>query len=324
MPVPVTLIPGDTTGPEICAAILPLFEAAGADIEWHEVPAPDGRITDDLIASIRADGHALMAWHKGRREQGVQAPIVELRSRLGVYANLRPLVNLAGIDSVYEDVDIIVVRETSEDVYAAKEHESIPGVFESLKVTTRDGCERIARYAFEVARQNDRKKVTVAHKSNIMKQSDGMFLRTALAVAADYPGIEVEDCIVDALCMKLVLHPDRYDVLLCGNLFGDIVGDLCTGLVGGPVNAPSINRAPDAVVFTVGHGDPEELTGTGNGNPVPLLLSSLYLLERIGQLDARTRLGDAMERAVTNGIRPIGLGGSATCADYVAAVRARL
>lgn len=321
----VTFIDGDTTGPEICEAIHPLFSAAGAEVTWERWSLDDNfEASEDLLASIREHGAALMAYTWGRRHEGKPAPIISLRRKLGCYANLRPLVHLPGIDSVYKDVDIIVVRELTEDIYAAMEHESIPNVFESFKVTTRSSCERIARYAFEVARINGRKKVTIAHKSNIMKLSDGMFLRTAQKVALEYPEIEAEECIVDALCMKLVLHPERYDVVLCGNLFGDIVGDLCTGLVGGPVNAPSINRAPDCVVFTPGHGDPPELVGTGTANPMPLLLSSLYLLEHLGENGARQRLGTAMEQAVADGVLPHDLGGAASCSEYVDAVARRL
>ncbi|MCA9570757.1 MAG: NAD-dependent isocitrate dehydrogenase, partial [Myxococcales bacterium] len=238
----ITLVPGDD--PELFAAIVPLLEAAGAELSF-DAPSPEAT-WETLIASARRTGVVLVGEAASRDAE--TRPIVRLRKALGVTHNLRPVKNLAGLPSRAEGVDLVIVRETTEDVYAHLEHESIPGTFESLKVTTKAACERIAHTAYDLARAQGRKKVSIVHKANIMKLSDGMFLRTAKAVSEGYPDLETEDVIVDALCMKLVLNPERFDVLVCGNLFGDIVADLCAGLVGGACNAPSINVAPDCTI----------------------------------------------------------------------------
>jgi isocitrate dehydrogenase (NAD+) len=328
MAIPVTLVRGDTfqyegtteQDADVTPRLQELFDAAGASVELVPVDSRDGRVTSELISAIRDTGVALMGFQWGRREQGDVPPIVQLRRELGVYANLRPIRSLPGVPSVFDDVDLIVVRETTEDVYAMLEHQSLPGVFESLKVTTRATCERIARFAFETARARGRKKVTTVHKSNIMKKSDGMFLRVSQEIAADYPDIEHDEVIVDALCMKLVLTPQRYDVLLCGNLYGDIVGDLAAGLTGGAVNTPSINLAPGATVFTIGQRGRYER----GSDALPMVLASLYLLEHLGQHGPRKKLGDAAERAVLDGIKPEMIGGTADGRTYFDAVIARL
>lgn len=319
----IALLPGDGTGPEICDAILPLFAKAGADLSFERLDI--GACANDVcVEQIKRRGVALMAHHRGQRDGKALPPIVDLRQKLGVYANLRPFRSLRGVPAVFDDVDVLVVRETTEDIYAHLEHESMPGVFEGLKVTTQAACERIARTAFETARRLGRKKVTIVHKSNIMKLSDGLFLRTAKAVGEQFPDIITDEVIVDALCMKLVLDPRKFDVLVAGNLFGDLVADLCAGLVGGTVNDPSINLGPNVAVFTTGHGDDPSLVGTGNANPLPLLLASLHLLEHVGEGGARKRLGAALEAAVNGGAKPVGLGGPASCAQFVAAVAERL
>ena len=221
--------------------------------------------------------------------------IVRLRKALDCFANLRPIQTVPGLPSRLLDVDILVVRESTEDIYAQLEHESIPGVFESLKVTTRAACERIARFAFETALAKNRKKVTIVHKANIMKKSDGMFLTVARTVAEDYPSIEVDDCIVDALCMKLVLHPEWFDVLLCGNLFGDIVSDLGAGLVGGRRNCPSVNIGPNTAVFTTGQVSSDALD-------ISLLRSTILMLAHIGEQNAASRLQQALQVALKEGL----------------------
>jgi isocitrate dehydrogenase (NAD+) len=299
----VTLVPGDTTGPEIFARIKPLLADMGVDISWDE--PVNGATLTGLLASARRSKCVLMGFERGRRDSGELPPVVVLRKELGVFANLRPIRSLPGIPSRFSGVDLLVVRETTEDIYAHLEHESIPGVFESLKVTTAAACERIARYAFESARKYDRKRITIVHKANIMKLSDGMFLRVATRVSEEYPDIQTDECIVDALCMKLILDPTRFDVLLAGNLFGDIVSDLCTGLVGGIGNAPSINVTNDGgALFTVGHGDPVELAGTGHGNPLTLLLPTVHMLRWLGEIDAAATLQLAISTVLINGTSP--------------------
>lgn len=315
MSVEVTLCPGDD--PQIFAPIRPLLEKAGADLVF-DAPGPNATL-EGLLASARRTGVVLM----GPETTGTaeQRPIVRLRKALGVTHNLRPARTIAGLPTRTEGVDLLVVRETTEDIYAHLEHESIPGTFESLKVTTRDACERIARTAFELARKQGRKKVTIVHKANIMKLSDGMFLRTAREIAADYEDIGHEDVIVDALCMKLVLNPERFDVLVCGNLFGDIVADLCSGLTGGVSNAPSINVAPECTLFASGHKLSAE---EAKANPVPLLVPVLHLLEHVGQVEASDRLRAALEGALTAGSVPAALGGELSGSAFLEAVSGQL
>ncbi|MEZ4317482.1 MAG: isocitrate/isopropylmalate family dehydrogenase [Myxococcota bacterium] len=299
----VTLVPGDCPG--LFQHVRPVIAATGAELVFDEPGA--NPTLEGLLASARRTGTVLMGYEHGRRDQGELAPVVRLREQLGVFCNLRPIRNIAGIPSMAEGVDLLIVRETTEDIYAHLEHESIPGVFESLKVTTRAACERIAHHAFQVARQYGRKRVTVVHKANIMKLSDGMFLRTALKVAESYPDLEVDEVIVDALCMKLILNPERFDVLLTGNLFGDIVSDLCTGLVGGTSNAPSINTAPDCTLFTAGHRVKAE---EAEANPLTLLVPLERLLLHLGEDAAAARLHGALERTLTSGVKPSAIGGS--------------
>jgi len=272
----ITLVPGDH--PDLAVGLKTLVHRAGIDVTWEE---PAG----DVIASIRRTGVALVGFQRGDRDQGKLPPAVALRRDLGIFAQERPIRDLSGIASRFTDVDILVVRETTEDVYTSLEHESIPGVFESLKVTTRAACERIARYAFETARTRGRKKVTIVHKSNIMKLSDGMFLRVGREVAADYPDITCDEFIVDALCMRIVLDPSRFDVLLCGNLFGDIVSDMCAGLVGGAEMAPALNVGTGVVVATAGQQ---------SATPLTLAIPLLYLLRHLGDEDSAARLWGAV------------------------------
>jgi isocitrate dehydrogenase (NAD+) len=317
---PITLVLSDAGDAAVVERMNSLLSAAGAEVDLQRFDADDGQVTPALVDAIRRTGVGLMGFQWGRRNEGKAPPIVQLRRDLGIQSNVRPIRSLPGVDCVFDDVDLLIVREVTEDVYAQLEHESLPGVFESLKVTTRTACERIARVAFELARAKRRKKVTTVHKSNIMKHSDGLFLRVSQEVAKEYPDIEHDEVIVDALCMKLVLTPQKFDVLLCGNLFGDIVGDLAAGLTGGAVNTPSINLGADVAVFTVGQRGPR----LGGSDALPMLLSSLYMLEHIGQRDARRRLGRAAEAAVLEGVRPQAIGGPADTNQYFDAVIERL
>ncbi len=321
----ITVVPGDDTGPEITQAVRGVLDGLGLDLQWDVQDASDNGSHASLIESAKRTKTVLMAFQRGRRDEGVLPPIVTLRKALDVFANVRPLHNLPGVPSRHENVDLVVVRETAEGVYANLEHESIPGVFESFKVTTQAHCERIARFAFEYARRNGRKRVTVVHKANIMKKSDGMFLRTGLAMAEQFPDIAVDECIVDALCMKLVVDPSRFDVLLCGNLFGDIVADIAAGLAGGPANCPSINYAPGGIgLFASPHGDGPDAVGTGRANPMSLLLPAVSMLRHLNEDAAADRLMSAITATISEGVLPIALGGEASCDAFAGAVAGRI
>lgn len=321
----VTLIPGSSTeDTPITAAVVRVLAATGVDIAWERACLDHGELCEPLLASVRKTGQALMPYVPVNRDTGQVPPIVQLRRVLGVYGNIRPVEAVPGLHTRHPNVDIIIVRETTEDIYANLEHESIEGVYESLKVTTEAACERIARYAFELARRRGRKKVTIVHKANIMKKSDGLFLRTGKRVAEEYPGIEAEEVIVDALCMKLVLYPERFDVLVCANLFGDLVADLCAGLVGGTTNSPSVNVADGVKIFTVGHGDPVDVARTERANPVSLFFSSVLMLREFGENPAADRLMKATSDTLEAGVTPIALGGAATTTMFADAVVERL
>ncbi len=315
----VTAVPGDC--PTTFHRVRQTVDAVGADIHW-DLPET-GATHADMLTSARRTGLALVG--HSAPQGGELPPAVVLRDQLGVFAQHRPIRPLPGLGARHEDADLLVVRETTEDVYAHLEHESIPGVFESLKVTTRGACERIARHAFEVARSTGRQRVTVVHKANIMKLSDGLFLSTAREVAKEFPDIEVDDCIVDALCMKVVIRPSQFDVLLCGNLFGDIVSDLAAGLVGGNSNSPSINFAEDGtILFTAGHGVATGDIGTERANPLPVLLPAIHLLRHLHQDGEADRLLNATAATLEHGVKPIATGGSATLDAFCAAVELRL
>ena len=321
MPHDVTLVPGDDAG--IATHILSIVEALDVDIRWDK--PTDAASHESLLSSVRHNGCALMGWQRGARDHGELPPAVILRQDLNLFAQLRPIQAFSGMPCRHPNVDLLLVREVTEDVYAHLEHESIPGVFESLKVTTRQACARIARYAMELASLQGRKRVTVVHKANIMKLSDGMFLNTCLEVGKEYPHLTVDDVIVDALCMKLVLNPSAFDVLLCGNLFGDIVGDLCSGLVGGPSNAPSINVGADGtVLITAGHGSPPNLSNSEQSNPLPLLIPTIHLLRHLDEQEAADRLRSALEQTLTRGIVPIAEGGSADAKVFCDAITSQL
>jgi isocitrate dehydrogenase (NAD+) len=321
----VTIIPGSSKNDTpLTAAIVRVLAATGVDIAWERACLENGELNEALLSSIRKTGRALLPYIPVDRDSGAVPPIVQLRRELKVYGNLRPVETVPGLHCRHTDVDIIIVRETTEDIYANLEHESIEGVYESFKVTTEAACERIAREAFELAKRRNRKKVTIVHKANIMKKSDGLFLRTGRRVAADYPEIEVEDVIVDALCMKLVLYPDRFDVLVCANLFGDIVADLCAGLVGGNPNCPSINIGEEATVYTMGHGAPAAIAETDRANPMNLLFAAVLLLRDLDENDAADKLMKATSDTLEAGILPIALEGKATASTFADAVIERL
>jgi isocitrate dehydrogenase (NAD+) len=328
----ITLIPGDGIGPEIMRAASRIIDAAGADIEWEVHDAgmkvfaeQNTAVPDSLLESIRRNKIALKGPLTTFVGKGFASANVMLRKELDLYANLRPVRNLGGIPSRYENVDIVIVRENTEDLYSGIEHVVVPGVTVSIKVITSLASERIARFAFEYARKRNRKKVTAVHKANIMKLTDGLFLESARKVAALYPDIEFEDQIVDALCMKLVMDPLRFDVLLLSNLYGDIVSDLAAGLVGGLGVVPGANYGDDVAVFEAVHGSAPDIAGKGIANPLAVLFSGIMMLRRLGRDDIADRIKDAAFAVLRDGkVRTPDLGGRATTEQFADAIIAEL
>ncbi len=319
----VTLIPGDWVGPETTGVVQRLIVQVGVDIDWQTFHLPDGLVSEELLASARSTRHVLMNRLAAPRKAGSLPASILIRKELGLWAQIRHVQNLPGLPARFDGVDVMVVRETSEDVYSGFEHETAPDVFESVKVTTEQACERIARFAFEKAREHGRERVTIVHKSNIMKKSDGLFLRTGQRVARDYPDIASDEVIVDALCMRLVRWPTSFDTLLCGNLFGDIVADLVAGLAGGISVGGSDNFGDSIRLFENPHGKAPDLVGTGRGNPVSNLLMGIALLHSLGEAEAADRLRAALDQALPS-LRTVDCGGQDGCGEVERAVRAAL
>ena len=328
----VTLIPGDGIGPEITDAAARVIDAAGAQIEWeiHEAgmkvfAKQNTAVPDSLLDSIRRNKIALKGPLTTFVGKGFASANVTLRKELDLYSNLRPVRNLEGIPSRYENVDIVIVRENTEDLYSGIEHVVVPGVTVSIKVITSLASERIAHFAFDYARRRHRKKVTAVHKANIMKLTDGLFLESARKVAAEYPDIEFEDQIVDALCMKLVMDPLRFDVLLLSNLYGDIVSDLAAGLVGGLGVVPGANYGDEYAVFEAVHGSAPDIAGKGIANPLAVLFSGIMMLRRMGRDDIADRIKDAAFSVLKQGrVRTPDLGGHATTEQFADAIIAEM
>ena len=320
-PRPATLIPGDGVGPEVIAAAVQVIEAAGGRIAWDVQTAGKAAfdesgtpIPDSLIRSIRRTRVGL----KGPLETqvgrvGYRSVNVALRKTFDLYANVRPIRTLRGVRSVFSGVDLIVVRENTEDVYAGIEHQIAPGVVESVKVITARASRRIARYAFELARREGRRRVTSIHKANIMKLSDGLFLACARQVAKHHRRVHYDELIVDNACMQLVLRPQEFDVLLLENLYGDIVSDLCAGLVGGLGLVPGANIGDRCAIFEAVHGTAPDIAGKGLANPLAAIFSGIMLLRHIGQAGPANRLERAAHRLLAEGrTRTHDLGGKAT------------
>ena len=307
----VTLIPGDGIGPEVIEAATEVIAAAGVDITWDRqiagaaaVETCGTPIPDELIRSIRRNRVALkgpLTTRVGRT--GFRSVNVALRKTFDLYANLRPIRNLPGIKSAFEGVNLVVVRENTEDLYSGIEHQIAPGVVESVKVITAKASRRIAQFAFEYAVQHRRRKVTAIHKANIMKLSDGLFLSCAQQIAKRYPKIEYQEMIVDNACMQLVLRPGQFDVLLLENLYGDIVSDLCAGLVGGLGVVPGANLGSRYAIFEAVHGTAPDIAGKNVANPTAAILSTVLLLRHLGENTAATRIQAAVEATVGRGRR---------------------
>jgi isocitrate dehydrogenase (NAD+) len=329
----VTLIPGDGIGPELAEATRRVLDAAGVEFKWEIVEAGEAVIAKEgtplpqsVLDSIVRNKIAIKGPITTPVGIGFRSVNVALRQTLGLYANLRPVRSIPGLKTRYDNVDLVIVRENTEDLYAGIEHMVGPDAAESIKIITRAASERIARYAFEYAVANGRHKVTAVHKANIMKFSDGLFLESCRTIAAQYEGkIAFEDRIVDNMCMQLVQKPELYDVLVLPNLYGDIVSDLCAGLVGGLGVAPGANIGPDAAVFEAVHGSAPKYAGLNKANPTALMLSGVLLLRHIGEQAAAQRVEDAIRAVIAEG-RSVtyDLGGSAGTSDFADAIVARL
>jgi len=325
---PVTLIPGDGIGPEVADAARQVLDASGVKIEWHVHQAGADVINrfgtplpQETLDSIRRDKIALKGPIGTPIGTGFRSVNVELRHKLDLYANFRPARSVIGVESRYEDVDLIVIRENTEGLYSGLEHIVVPGVVESLRIITEKGSSRIIDAAFRVAKKFNRKKVTVVHKANILKLSDGLFLEVAREISRKYPEIEYEESIVDATAMRLVLDPSQFDVLVMENLFGDIISDLTSGLIGGLGVAPSGNIGEGYSVFEAVHGSAPDIAGKGIANPTALILSGALMLQHIGENDAAERIRRAVNSVIGEGKTVTrDLGGNATTAEYVQAL----
>jgi isocitrate dehydrogenase (NAD+) len=331
-PARVTLIPGDGIGPEVTAAAVELIERAGARITWDRQVAgkealrkgPDP-IPEALLASIKRTRVALKGPLETSIGRGYRSLNVTLRKYFDLYANLRPVRSLPGIPTSFKNVDLIVVRENTEDLYSGIEHQVAPGVVESVKVITARASRRIAQFAFELAVREKRKVITAIHKANIMKLSDGLFLACARQVASKYPKITYRELIVDNACMQLVLRPQEFDVLLLENLYGDIVSDLCAGLVGGLGLVPGANYGTRVAIFEAVHGTAPDIAGKNLANPLAILFSGIMMLEHLGETRPAARLERAVSRFLEEGkVRTRDLGGRATTSAVVERIAALL
>ena len=329
----VTLIPGDGIGPELADATVHVLEATGLGFEWDLQSAGEATIAsegtplpDRVIDSIRRNGVAIKGPITTPVGSGFRSVNVGLRQALELYANVRPARTMKGVETRYEAVDLIIVRENTEDLYAGIEHRVGPDAAESIKIITRAASQRIARYAFEYALNNGRRKVTAVHKANIMKLSDGLFLESCQQVAADYEGrVAFEDRIVDNMCMQLVQKPELYDVLVLPNLYGDIVSDLAAGLVGGLGVAPGANIGDRAAVFEPVHGSAPKYAGQNKANPTALILSGALMLRHLGETEAAGRVESAVRDVIAEGTTvTYDLGGSTGTREFGAAVAQRL
>ena len=319
----VTLIPGDGIGPEVTDAMVKVVEASGAKINWEKVQAGEAviekyntAIPDYVIDSIKKNKVAIKGPITTPVGKGFKSVNVTLRQKLDLYVNLRPIKSFKGIKSRYEDVDLVIVRENTEDLYAGIEHKIGDYAAESIKIITKPACERICKFAFDYAKDNDRKKVTGVHKANIMKLSDGLFLNTFREVAKDY-NIESDDLIVDAAAMNLVLNPENYDVMVMPNLYGDILSDLCSGLVGGLGIIPGANIGKDVAVFEAVHGSAPQIAGQNIANPTAIIQSAVMMLKYLGEVDAANKIEKALDEVFLKGEKlTVDLGGNSTTEEF--------
>ncbi len=324
----ITLIPGDGIGPEVTRAVVQVLEAGGLSATWEpfeagatSVASGGTTLPEPLLASIRRTKVALKGPITTPIGEGFTSVNVGLRKALALYANLRPVSNLPNVKSRYDGVDLVIVRENTEDLYAGLEHTVVPGVVESLKIITEVASTRISQFAFEHARRHQRKRVTAVHKANIMKLSDGLFIECARRVSKDYPEIQYDERIVDAACMQLVMFPERFDVLLMPNLYGDIVSDLCAGLVGGLGVVPGANLGADGVgVFEAVHGSAPDIAGQNLANPLALLLSSVLMLHHLHEDAVADRVMRAITAVLAGTVRTRDIGGTASTTEFATAI----
>jgi isocitrate dehydrogenase (NAD+) len=303
----ITLIEGDGIGPEVISSVVKIIEATGVNIDWDTVEAGESTIKSHgtplpgyVIESIKKNKVALKGPVTTPIGQGFRSINVELRQSLNLFANIRPIKSYDGVDSIHKNVDFIIVRENTEDLYGGIEHMVGEDAAESIKIITRKASERICRYAFELARRNGRKKITLTHKANIMKLSDGLFLECGRKVSKEYPDIEFEDVIIDAMCMKLVQFPGNYDVIVAPNFYGDILSDLSAGLIGGLGLAPGSNIGEEISVFEPVHGSAPDIQGKNIANPTSAILSGIMMLKHIGEYDAAMKVEKSLAKSLEN------------------------
>ena len=328
----ITLIPGDGIGPEVASNVVRIVEASGVDITWetHYAGAQalekfGNTLPQELLDSIKRNKVALKGPVTTPIGKGFTSVNVGLRKTLDLYANLRPIRALPNVPCRYPELDLIVVRENTESLYSGIEHVVVPGVVESLKIITEKASTRIAKFAFEYARIEKRKKVTAVHKANIMKLSDGLFLDCFRKVSTGYPDIQADDKIIDNACMQLVMRPEQFDIMLLENLYGDIVSDLCAGLVGGLGLVPGANIGELGAVFEAVHGSAPDIAGQGVANPTALLQSAILMLRYLGERDAATSVENAMFAVFEEGrVRTRDIGGTAKTAEFADAIISKM
>lgn len=327
----ITLIKGDGIGPEITDAVVKIIKAAGVDIVWDIQTAGADVIENEgvplpqrVIDSVKRNKIALKSPVTTPIGRGFRSVNVQLRKDLDLYANLRPCYNLPNIETRYENVDIVVVRENTEDLYAGIERQVDENTAESIKIITRAASERIAEFAFDYAVKNNRKEVCVVTKANICKLSDGLFLDCARKIAKKYPNIGFREILVDNCCMQLVQNPNQFDTLLLPNLYGDIVSDLCAGLVGGLGIAQGANIGKDYAVFEPVHGSAPDIAGQDKANPTAMLMSAIEMLNFIGETTAAAKIKSALFETLKSGIKTADIGGNASCSEFTNAVVQRL
>ena len=324
----ITLIPGDGIGPEVAATVVRIIEASGVEIEWetHYAGAQalekfGETLPKELLESITRNKVALKGPVTTPIGMGFTSVNVGLRKALDLYANVRPIRALPNVPCRFPELNLVIVRENTESLYAGLEHVVVPGVVESLKIITEKASTRIARYAFEFARREGRKKITCGHKANIMKLSDGLFLDCFRKVATDYPEIEADDKIIDNACMQLVMRPEQFDVMLLENLYGDIVSDLCAGLIGGLGLVPGANIGEKGAVFEAVHGSAPDIAGQGIANPTALLQSAILMLRHLGEREAADKTEKAMLQVFAEGkVRTKDIGGTAKTVEFADAI----
>ena len=326
------LIPVDGIGREIAEIVRAVSAALNTGIKWQECEAgaDNAEASGETIAPCTLDAIEACGWAlKGPTAtpigKGFRSINVQLRQRFATYANLRPVHTLPGVPTRFENVDLVIVRENTEDLYKGIEYMLTDDIANGVKLITRPACEKICRFAFDYARKNGRKKVTAVHKANIMKLTDGLFLRTFREVAEDYPDIEANDCIIDALCMKLVQRPEQFDVLVAPNLYGDIISDLCAGLVGGLGFAPSANIGDKTRIYEAVHGSAPDIAGQDKANPSAILMAFAMMLNDLGMTDKADKLNAAIQAQVAEGkVITADIGGTAGTKEFTQAVIARL